>query len=41
MYAKSKSEFIKAKKMQYLEFEFVDELMNNYGCMLNLLAIEN
>jgi adenine-specific DNA-methyltransferase len=31
MYAKSKSEFIKAKKKQYLEFEFDDELMNNYG----------
>jgi adenine-specific DNA-methyltransferase len=31
MYAKSKSEFIKAKEKQYLEFEFDDELMNNYS----------
>jgi len=30
IYAKSKSEFIKTKAKQYLEFEFDDELMNNY-----------
>jgi len=31
MYAKSKSEFTKTKDKQYLEFEFDDELMNDYG----------
>ena len=31
MYAKSKSEFTKTKDKQYLEFEFDDELMNDYS----------
>jgi adenine-specific DNA-methyltransferase len=31
MYAKSKIEFIKYKQKQYLEFEFDDKLMDDYG----------
>jgi adenine-specific DNA-methyltransferase len=31
MYAKSKDDFIKHKQKQYLEFEFDDELMNDYS----------